>query len=202
MNKDDDVDTMPFTILLVDDDLDVLGANARFLRLHDIQVVLADSMSSALERLDTESIDAIVTDLRMPGSSGLDFAAQAMVLRPLLPVVFFSGFATVSDVVAAMRLGAVDFLEKPVEPEDLLFRLQAIRDRYQGAINPQALVVAVGDDSQPFRQRVLAYEKLLIEQSLAKHDGHVGQVIAALQINRRTLNDKMRRLGINRQTHD
>jgi FixJ family two-component response regulator len=73
----------------------------------------------------------------MPGSGGLEFAAQARVLKPLLPIIFFSGFATVADVVAAMRLGAVDFLEKPVEPQDLLGTLQSVRDRYTGAINPR-----------------------------------------------------------------
>lgn len=191
-----------FTILLVDDDLDVLAANARFLRLHQINVVLSESGDSALTRLREDHIDAIVTDLRMPLSSGLEFAAQARVLRPLLPIIFFSGFATVADVVSAMRLGAVDFLEKPVEPMDLLATLQALQDRFAGNIGTRRLVADVGDDSVPFRDRVLAYEKLLIEHSLMKHDGHVGKVIEALQINRRTLNDKMRRLGITRQTHD
>lgn len=202
MSDSPELESGAFTLLLVDDDIDVLGANARFLRLHDIQVVLADSMTAALARLESEPVDAIVTDLRMPDNSGLEFAAQARILKPLLPIVFFSGFATVADVVAAMRLGAVDFLEKPVEPEVLLTTMQALRDRYQGTISPQSLIASTGDDSVPFRQRVLAYEKLLIEQSLATHDGHVGRVIAALKINRRTLNDKMRRLGIHRHTHD
>jgi len=190
-----------FTLLLVDDDLDVLAANARFLRLHKIDVVLADSMNAALDRLSTDEVDAIVTDLRMPGSDGLEFAAQARIMRPLVPIVFFSGYASVADVVAAMRLGAVDFLEKPVEPQDMLSTVEALRDRYEGTINPQRLVAEIGDDSVPFRHRVLGYEKLLIEQSLATHDGHVGQVIESLKINRRTLNDKMRRLGITRRTH-
>ena len=191
----------PFTILLVDDDLDVLGANARFLRLNQIEVVIADSAEIALERLKADRIDAIVTDLRMPGTSGLEFTAQARIIRPLIPVVFFSGFATVADVVAAMRLGAVDFLEKPVEPEHLLSTLQALEHRYDGTIDTRALHVDINSDSEPFRYRVLAYEKLLIEESLMKHDGHVGRVIESLKINRRTLNDKMRRLGITRQTH-
>lgn len=195
-------DENAFTLLLVDDDLDVLGANARFLRLQGIRVVLADSADAALQRLAESGIDAIITDLCMPGRSGLDFAAEARILKPLLPIVFFSGLASVADVVAAMRLGAVDFLEKPVEPETMLDTVLTLRDRYEGVINSQRLSLDLADGSVPFRYRVLAYEKLLIEQSLNAHDGHVGAVIEQLQINRRTLNDKMRRLGIVRPTHD
>ncbi len=201
MSENTHQDELPFTLLLVDDDLDVLGANARFLRLNQIEVVIAESADTAIERLKSERIDAIVTDLRMPGMSGLEFTAQARIIRPLIPVVFFSGFATVADVVAAMRLGAVDFLEKPVEPQHLLSTLKALESRYEGAIDSRALHVDVTSDTAPFRYRVLAYEKLLIEESLMKHDGHVGKVIESLQINRRTLNDKMRRLGITRHTH-
>lgn len=201
MTQESSLEELSFTILLVDDDLDVLGANARFLRLNDIEVLVAESAQSAIEKLKVERIDAIVTDLRMPETNGLEFTAKARVLRPLVPVVFFSGFATVADVVAAMRLGAVDFLEKPVDPELLLATLRALESRYDGSIDSRALHVDVSSNSAPFRYRVLAYEKLLIEESLMKHDGHVGQVIDSLKINRRTLNDKMRRLGITRQTH-
>lgn len=202
MNKEPHQDDSPFTILLVDDDLDVLGANARFLRLNKIEVLIAESAESAIAKLKVERIDVVVTDLRMPETNGLEFTAKARVIRPLVPVVFFSGFATVADVVAAMRLGAVDFLEKPVDPELLLSTLQALENRYDGSIDTRALHVDVSSNSAPFRYRVLAYEKLLIEESLMKHDGHVGKVIDTLKINRRTLNDKMRRLGITRQTHD
>jgi len=190
-----------FSILLLDDDHDVLGANARFLRLNDINVVVAENAESALERLKSEPVDAIVTDLRMPGTDGLEFTAQARVLKPLVPVIFFSGFATVADVVAAMRLGAVDFLEKPVEPEVLLDTLLTLKNRYKAAISLRVLNADFYSDEIPFRYRVLAFEKLLIEESLMKHDGHVGKVMTSLKINRRTLNDKMRRLGITRGTH-
>lgn len=191
-----------FTLLLVDDDHDVLAANARFLRLQGIQVVLADSADTALLRLESERVDAIITDLCMPERSGLEFAADARIRRPLVPIVFFSGLASVADVVAAMRLGAVDFLEKPVEPQDMLATVLTLRDRYEGVINNQRLSFDLADETVPFRYRVLAYEKLLIEQSLSMHDGQVGAVIDQLQINRRTLNDKMRRLGIVRPIHD
>ncbi|MFK7997502.1 MAG: response regulator transcription factor [Granulosicoccus sp.] len=194
----DDETQRCFTVLLVDDDIDVLASNARYMRLSGLDVQIANNADVALHRLGQLPVDAIVTDLRMPDKDGLEFASNARMLCPMIPIVFFSGFATVPDVVAAMRLGAVDFLEKPVDPATLLATVEGIRDRYESAINTAQLSFDSGDNSVPFRYRVLAFEKLLIEQSLIEHDGDIASVLAALKINRRTLNDKMRRLDIKR----
>lgn len=186
-------------VLLVDDDVDVLAAIARFLRVHRIDVVVAESGQSALARIDSHDIDAIVTDLRMSGTNGLEFAALAREKLPLVPLVFFSGFAQVPDVVAAMKLGAVEFLEKPVEPDELLHVLRKMHSNHYGQVlNPR---YAFEDTTQghSLRMRVLAYEKHLIESCLIQHRGHIASVLEALQINRRTLNDKMSKLGIKRE---
>ena len=189
-------------ILLVDDDHDVLAAHARFLRVNGFDVVVADRAGSALERLAAESIDIIVTDLRMPDEDGLAFARQAREIRPLIPMLFFSGFATVPDIVEAMKLGAVDFLEKPVEPEQLLSVIERIALSFRGAVALQRQALDISDSSVSLRQRVLAYEKYVIESCLLQHDGRISCVLEALQINRRTLNDKMIKMGISRTARD
>jgi DNA-binding NtrC family response regulator len=195
------LDTAPFCVLLVDDDHDVLGANARYLRIEGFEVVVANSAAVAFERLQEHTIDAVITDLIMPTTPGLAFAQKLRFSHPLLPIVFFSGHASVPDVVNAMRLGAVDFLEKPIDPEVLLKTLTDLRDRYERAavVERTAFVpdeISAGTVS--FRTRVLAYEKFIIEASLEEHEGSVAKVIDALKINRRTLNEKMVRLGIRR----
>lgn len=187
------------TVLLVDDDHDVLGANARFLRVHGIHVLVADCAEAALSRLTESPVDIIVTDLRMPGCDGIEFARQVRTQIPLMPLVFLSGFARTADVVAAMKLGAVDFLEKPVEPDILLDTLHQIHDQWRGAISLQRNAFEISNEAVPFRQRVLAYEKYLIESSFRQCDGQVACVLKALRINRRTLNEKMTRLGISRK---
>lgn len=192
--------TDSLTVLLVDDDHDVLGANARFLRVHDINVLVADSADSALLRLAESTVDIIVTDLRMPECDGVEFARRVRERVPLIPIVFLSGFARVPDVVAAMKLGAVDFLEKPVEPETLLATLFHIHHQWRGAISLQRNAFDISDDAVPFRQRVLAYEKYLIESSFRQCHGQVACVLKSLRINRRTLNEKMTRLGIDRKS--
>lgn len=198
----DDKQQSDFTVLVIDDDQDVLAANARYLRLNDINTMISNSALAALDRLESETVDVIVTDLKMPECDGLEFARRARLSRPLTPIIFFSGFANVRDVVKAMRLGAVDFLEKPVEPEHLLQILLELQNRYNGIASSERLAFGIADDDASFKDRVLAYEKLVIETSLRYHDGRVADVIENLKINRRTLNDKMQRLGINRLADD
>lgn len=190
-----------FTVLVVDDDHDVLAANARYLRLQGFEVAIADRAETAIERLREQEIDVVVTDLIMPEIDGLAFARQLRFLYPLTPIVFFSGQASVPDVVGAMRLGAVDFLEKPIDPDVLMETLVTLRDRYdRQQLIERAAFTADNELGQniSFRTRVLAYEKFIIESSLNEHEGSIAKVIDALKINRRTLNDKMLRLGIRR----
>ncbi len=187
-------------ILLVDDDHDVLGANSRFLRLNNMRVVVADSAKVALQRLSDHHIDVIVTDLRMPNIDGLQFATHARESRPLIPIVFFSGFAQVPDVVAAMKLGAVEFLEKPIDPDVLLDVLDKLRTTHYGEMTNPRKAFEGFEEQYPLKMRVLAYEKYLIECSLLQHNGNISSVLDSLQINRRTLNDKMFKLGIRRDT--
>jgi len=186
-------------VLLVDDDIDVLAANARFLRINQFEAIVANSADKALEYLQTTDISVAVSDLRMPGKDGISFAKDARVIRPLLPILFFSGFARVPDVVAAMKLGAVDFLEKPVDPEELLSRLQDIVDPGSVAVSTQRAAFDLSDSSIEFRHRVLGYEKYLIETCLQKNSGKISAVLDELKINRRTLNEKMSRLGISKK---
>lgn len=183
-------------VLLVDDDHDVLGANARYLRQNELTVVVADQALTAIERLKHDPVDIIVTDLRMPQCDGIEFARQVREITPLLPIVFFSGFATVPEIVEAMKLGAVDFLEKPVEPEHLLNKIKSVSTGFRSAIALQRQALDISDTTVSLRKRVRAYEKYVIESCLLQHNGRISCVLEALDINRRTLNEKMTRLGI------
>jgi len=194
-----------FTVLVVDDDNDVLAANARYLRIKGFEVAVANSAEVAFIHLKEKAIDVVVTDLIMPNTNGLAFARELRYSHPLTPIVFFSGHANVQDVVKAMRLGAVDFLEKPIEPDVLFRTLTGLRDRYERTQLIERAAFVSDDEvgnSISFRTRVLAYEKFVIETSLSEHEGSVAKVIEALKINRRTLNDKMLRLGIRRNNDE
>jgi DNA-binding NtrC family response regulator len=89
------------------------------------EVVSAEDVPPALACLaEPAGLDLVLTDLKLPSGSGLEVLAEARRLRPDLPVVVLTAFGTVPGAVEAMRLGAADFLEKPVDL-DTLFALVA-----------------------------------------------------------------------------
>ena len=79
---------------------------------------------AAITRLGVSAFDLVLTDLKLPGASGLEVLSAARAAQPATPVVVLTGYGTVATAVEAMKRGAYDFLEKPVEIEDL-FRLAA-----------------------------------------------------------------------------
>jgi DNA-binding NtrC family response regulator len=184
------------TVLILDDDIDVLAANARYLRLNNINAIVCDKPEFALKKIDESRVDIIITDLRMPEMDGLAFVKELRKTHPLLPVLFFSGYAEIADVVEAMKLGAIDFLEKTISPEDLLSTLKYIISLDGDAMTPRQAFLP--DAAIAFKKRVHLYEKHLIETCIAKHNGYIQAVLDELNINRRTLNDKMSKLGISR----
>jgi DNA-binding NtrC family response regulator len=83
------------------------------------EVVAAADGETGMARVRDESFDLVLTDLKLPAASGLEVLAASRAAHPELPVVVLTAFGTVRSAVEAMRLGAVDFLEKPVEIDDL-----------------------------------------------------------------------------------
>jgi DNA-binding NtrC family response regulator len=101
-------------VLLCDDEEALIRGMARLLRSASYDVVTADG-PGGLERLDRETFDAVVTDLRMPGVDGFGILDAVRTRYPATPVIVMSGSAEVTDAVRAMRSGARDFLVKPVD---------------------------------------------------------------------------------------
>jgi DNA-binding NtrC family response regulator len=85
----------------------------------DHGVLLATSAAEALDLLAREPVDLALLDVMMPGQSGLDLLRQMQASRPAMPVIMISAATAVSSVVEAMRLGAVDFVAKPFDVDNL-----------------------------------------------------------------------------------
>ena len=120
-------------ILIVDDDAGTLASLSRAFALEGYTALTASSGARALERLDEEPVDAILSDVVMPEMDGLQFLAAAREKAPQVPVILMSGQASLETAVKATRLGALDFVEKPVGLDRLLLTLRnALRlDRLQ-----------------------------------------------------------------------
>jgi len=114
-------------VFAVDDDPIVLRAIERMLRSHNIAVEGFTSPDAFLARLPYEGVACVLLDLKMPGLSGLDVQAAMMARGISMPIIFLSAQSDVPSTVLAMRGGAVDFLEKPMDEEQLLATLERAR---------------------------------------------------------------------------
>ena len=113
-------------LLIVDDEANTLASLARAFRLAGYEATVADSAARALELLKTQRFDMIFSDVVMPGKDGLSLLQDLKALEVTSPVVMISGQANIEMAVRATRLGAVDFLEKPLSTEKLLLTVENV----------------------------------------------------------------------------
>src|SRR5260370_38798488 len=111
-------------ILIVAEGPGPLPALSRAFALEGYEATSAPSAARALERLELGPVDAILSDLVMPGMDGLELLARLREQAPGVPVILMSGQATVETAVRATKLGALDFVEKPVGLDRLLLTLR------------------------------------------------------------------------------
>src|SRR6266436_2725329 len=106
-------------ILIVDDDAALLQAlpQALYLRIQDVKVDTSDSASAALELIQEHDYDAIVSDIKMPGIDGLALLEKIRELRPDTPTLLITGHGEHDLAIQALRGGAYDFIQKPIERE-------------------------------------------------------------------------------------
>jgi FixJ family two-component response regulator len=108
------------SIVVVDDDASVRRSLTRLLATHGFEVKGYESAESLLSEISITPPDCVIADLAMPGLNGLDLQKSLTELELDFPIVFVTGAGDIRSSVTAMRAGAVDFLAKPVEQQDLL----------------------------------------------------------------------------------
>jgi DNA-binding NtrC family response regulator len=113
------------SILVVDDEIRYRELYARVLRDAGFDVHEAGSAADALEFMSRRTPDMVVSDVRMPAESGLDLLRRVRAEKPELPFLLVTAYADVREAVDALKLGAVDYLAKPVDLDELL---AAVRD--------------------------------------------------------------------------
>jgi class 3 adenylate cyclase len=113
------------SILLVDDEASARSTMALLLRKRGHQVREADGVAAAIDALDRETFDLVLTDLRMPDGGGLDVLRAARTRRSDASVILLTAYAGWDSAKEAMRLGAIDYFEKGDAPEDLLQHIEA-----------------------------------------------------------------------------
>ncbi len=129
-------------VLVVDDEQQMLVAIRDTLIRKGFQVTTASSGSDAVGKLQKNFFQAVLTDVRMPGLSGLDLLRQVKKISPGTPVIMLTGHGTVEDAVAALKQGAYDYLMKPFSARQLTETLDKAVSAVSGTASASEIVTA------------------------------------------------------------
>lgn len=114
-----------FAILLVDDKEEFVSALSNRLLLHGMEVHTATKGEDALAMLQEKTADVVVLDVVMPGMGGLETLRRIKETYPHIQVILLTGHASTKEGIEGMRLGAFDYLMKPVDIEELIAKMKA-----------------------------------------------------------------------------
>lgn len=141
-------------VVLIDDEEHLRTACRQALELADMTVESFENAEGALDRAGRSWPGVIVTDIKMPGSGGLEVMARAQALDPELPVILITGHGDVPMAVAAMRDGAYDFIEKPFASEILVDAVRRALETRRLVLENRALRRALGE-ANDLEQRLI-----------------------------------------------
>lgn len=117
-------------VLVVDDEAVIREGMKRILEGDGYHVETLASGYAAIERMQEEEYDLVITDLKMPGVSGIDVLKSIKILQPEVPVIIITGYAAIDNAIESMKNGAADYIPKPFTPEEILTKARkAIEDR-------------------------------------------------------------------------
>ncbi len=176
MNTDNAADKP--NLLLVDDDETFCRVLSAALERRGFAVHVAHTVDAGLDAAEKDSPEFAVVDLRMPGPSGLELVKKLKELDPHTKVVVLTGYASVATAVEAIKLGAVHYLAKPADTDEIIAAFQ--RDSGDADIPVQA---------KPLPLSRLEWEH--IQKVLTECDGNVSETARRLRMHRRTLQRKL-----------
>lgn len=165
-------------VLIVDDDVPFADTLARAMRRHGYAPQIAHSADAALAAARADTPDAAIVDLRIGGESGLDLVAPLRSLGPAMHLVILTGYASIATAITAIKLGADNYLPKPVTASALI-----------GALENTISSRATAGVSDPMSPQRLEWEH--IQRVLADNGGNISATARALKMHRRTLQRKL-----------
>ena len=180
------------TVFIVDDDQSVRTALARLMRSASLH---AETFASAKEFLQREHPDGpgcMVLDLSMPGSTGLELQQDMAAADIDLPIVFLTGHGDVPSSVKALKSGAVDFLEKPVDDDRLLSAIKHAVERSVRTRRDRARLSEIRGRVARLTRRELQVFRLVVQGKLNKQvAGELGMSEKTVKVHRARVMQKM-----------
>jgi two-component system, LuxR family, response regulator FixJ len=126
-------------VYVIDDDEAMRDSLQFLLDSADFEVSLFDSAQPFLDQLSTIEFGCVVSDIRMPGVDGIELLRRIKASRTTLPVIIMTGHGDIPLAVSAMKLGAVDFLEKPFEDDRLVAWIDAALRQAEAGAHDEAM---------------------------------------------------------------
>ena len=155
-------------LLIVDDDANTLASLARAFRMAGHEATVCDNAARALDLVKSQPFDLMLSDVVMPGKDGLALLEEVRGLGIALPVVMISGQANIEMAVRATRLGAVDFLEKPLSTDKLLLTVDNVLK-----------LKRLEEENRDLRQRVGKHEIVYTGETMRRVMAQVDRVAAS-----------------------
>ena len=121
----------PMKIMLVDDEERFLSTTKKLLLKKGLEVLTAASGPEALELLRTHNIHVVILDVKMPGMDGMETLKAIKHTYPLVEVIMLTGHATVESAIDGLKSGAMDYLMKPADMDDLISKAEEAFEKRQ-----------------------------------------------------------------------
>ena len=135
-------------ILIVDDDPNILEVLKARLDSVGYEVFEAPDPLKGLKHLKSQTIDLVISDIKMPSMDGMTFLKKAQAVRPDLPLIFITAYGTIPDAVEAMKAGAIDYIAKPFDGSELLKKVKKTIARAADTTSGQD---TSADDTLPYK---------------------------------------------------
>lgn len=184
---------MSETILVIEDDDTFSATLMRALKRRGHTVVAAKSVAAALRQAQADAPDRVVLDLNLAGESGLNLIPRLLDLNPACRIVVLTGYASITTAVDAIKLGAVQYLAKPV---DVAALLGAFDHALQADKNSPAASTPAAIPRVPMSVDRMGWEH--IQRVLRENEGNISSTARALNMHRRTLQRKLLKRPVSR----
>jgi two-component system response regulator FixJ len=174
------------SIFFVDDEPRVREVVMETLEQLHLKVSCFESAEDCLEHFDSQGCDLLITDMKMPGMNGIELLKEVKSFAPWLPVLLVTGYGDIPTAVNAMKAGAVDFIEKPLDAETLLRKVKSLL---------KSNTVADFIKDNPLTRSEVGILKLVIEGKSSKEIANIlHRSIRTVEVHRSRI---MQKLGVN-----
>jgi len=120
------------SVLIVDDEKNIRLTLSQALEALGVETDTATNGEEALAKLKEKGFGLILLDLKMPGMDGMEVLRRVREIRPDIRVIIITAYGTIESAVEAMKLGAVDFIQKPFSPDEIRGLVSRVMDRENG----------------------------------------------------------------------